>query len=166
MSGISENDSAATTLASEPDAAQPVRSDWIRELANAPGGRLDELWEGLSASPRFEVVRGPEIGLVMVRGSAGGAGAAFNLGEATATRCSIRLETGEEGHALALGRDKRKATIAALCDALMQTRHRPRIISEIIRPLSLERTRKAHAEAEKAAATRVEFFTMVRGDDS
>ncbi len=33
----------------------------------------------------------------MVRGRAGGGGSAFNLGEMTVTRCSVRIATGQVG---------------------------------------------------------------------
>ncbi len=62
----------------------------------------------------------PEIGLVMVRGRIGGDGAPFNLGEATVTRAALALPGGEIGYGHVLGRDKDKARLAALADALWQ----------------------------------------------
>ncbi len=70
--------------------------------------------------PDYTVLRGPESGLVMVRGRAGGGGAPFNLGEMTVTRCTVRTESGLVGHAYIAGRDERRAELAALADALMQ----------------------------------------------
>ena len=59
---------------------------------------------------------------MMVQGRAGaGWGAAFNLGEVTVTRASVRLGCGTVGHALVQGLDARKAERAALLDALLQT---------------------------------------------
>ena len=69
---------------------------------------------------RYRVLRGPEAGLVMVRGRAGGGGAPFNLGEMTATRCTVRTEAGFVGHAYVAGRNERQAELAALADALLQ----------------------------------------------
>ena len=37
--------------------------------------------------------------------AAGGGGAAFNLGEMTVTRCTVRTETGFVGHAYVAGRE-------------------------------------------------------------
>ena len=111
------------------------------------------------------MLRAPEIGAVMTRGRTGGGGAAFNLGEATATRCSIRLASGEEGHAYALGRDKRKARLSALCDALMQTDASIHVQDRILSPLAAEEQASRDDQSRKAAATKVEFFTMTRGDD-
>ena len=69
---------------------------------------------------RSEDLREPENGLVMVRGRVGGDGAPFNLGEATVTRAAVRLASGEIGFGYTLGRDREKARLIALCDALMQ----------------------------------------------
>ena len=65
--------------------------------------------EGCGALPDYTVIRGPEGGLVMVRGRAGGGGSAFNLGEMTVTRCTVRTETGFVGHAYIAGRDEQRA---------------------------------------------------------
>ena len=55
--------------------------------------------------PDVVSIRAPEIGAVMVRGRVGGAGDAFNLGEMTVTRCSLRLACGAVGHGYVQGRD-------------------------------------------------------------
>ena len=65
-------------------------------------------------------MRGPETGLVMVRGRAGGSGSPFNLGEMTVTRCTVQLGSGTAGHAYIAGRDERQAELAAVADALLQ----------------------------------------------
>ena len=66
------------------------------------------------------MLRGPEHGLTMLRGRAGGDGSAFNLAEATLTRCSVTLADGTIGHCWRLGRDGRAAEVAAVLDALLQ----------------------------------------------
>ncbi len=142
-----------------------ARAAWIGELARADADMLARLWLKAGFAPPFETLRGPEIGLVMARGRAGGDGEAFNLGEISATRCVVRLESGEEGVSYALGRDKAKATRAALCDALMQTAAAPTVRAEILAPLEAARRARETAAARKAAATKVEFFTMTRGED-
>jgi alpha-D-ribose 1-methylphosphonate 5-triphosphate synthase subunit PhnG len=138
------------------------RSGWMGLLARAPAARLAEL---MPALPPHSFLRPPEIGAVMVRGRIGGTGGPFNLGEMTVTRCSIRLEDGTVGHAWVQGRDKGHATRAALADALMQTAHAARIQTEVLAPLHTEATARRTARAGKAAATRVEFFTLQRGED-
>lgn len=121
----------------------------------------------LSAAPRAEAVRGPEVGLVMVRGRIGGGGAPFNLGEASVTRASVRLPSGELGHAVILGRDPAKAALVAHCDALGQTAEWQRVVdAQIVAPSLAEANERRRKRAEETAATRVEFFTMVRGEDA
>src|SRR6202140_501859 len=73
------------------------------------------------AVPPYENLREPENGLVMVRGRIGGDGAPFNLGEATVSRAAVRLSTGEVGFGYVLGREREKARMIALCDAMVQS---------------------------------------------
>jgi len=102
---------------------------------------------------------------VMVRGRIGGDGAPFNLGEATVSRAAIRLCSGEVGFGYALGRDRDKARMIALCDALIQTGdHAGAIEAKVIAPLRAAVMAKRERRASEAAATRVDFYTMVRGE--
>ncbi|MEZ5798768.1 MAG: phosphonate C-P lyase system protein PhnG [Paracoccaceae bacterium] len=137
------------------------RKDWMSVLAKAPPARLAELMPDL---PDHSLLRPPEIGAVMVRGRVGGTGTAFNLGEMTVTRASVRLGCGTVGHAWVQGRDRAHATRAALADALMQT-GRAGEVEPILATLRAEAQAATASRAAKAAATRVEFFTMVRGED-
>lgn len=143
-----------------------ARRHWLGLLARAPQGRLSELCAAAGVEAPFVWLRRPEIGTVMVRGRVGGTGAPFNLGEVTVTRASLRLPGGEVGHGYVQGRDRAGAERAALVDALMQTAQADRIRATILRPLEEEAAARARDRAEKAAATRVEFFTLVRGEDA
>ncbi|GAA4219828.1 alpha-D-ribose 1-methylphosphonate 5-triphosphate synthase subunit PhnG [Sagittula marina] len=138
------------------------RKTWMGLLAKAPAARVTAL---LTEHPAFDWLRPPEVGSTMVRGRAGGTGAPFNLGEITVTRCALRLSCGAVGHAYVQGRDKAHAQAAALVDALMQTEAAPRIRDTVLDPLDREAQAKRRTRAAKAAATKVEFFTMVRGED-
>lgn len=109
------------------------------------------------------VLRGPETGLVMLRGRMGASGSAFNCGEATVTRCSVRLASGAEGHAYILGRNGEHAKRAAICDAIFQDK--PEHLQDLLITLDSELQSARLSGASKAAATKVDFFTMVRGDD-
>ena len=131
-------------------------------LAKAPPARLAALMPELAD---HAIRRAPETGAVMVRGRTGGTGAPFNLGEMTVTRCSVRLDCGAVGHAWVQGRDKTHATRAAVADALMQTDAAPRIRAEVLDVLAAEAVAARSARAGKAAATKVDFFTLVRGED-
>lgn len=130
----------------------------------SPGGAADRAL-GERPDPEHEVLRAPELGSTMVRGRIGATGNAFNLGEMTLTRCSVQLTGGAVGHAYVQGRSKEKARIAALVDALMQTDAEDEIRAEILSPLAATQQAAKAARAAKAAATKVDFFTMARGED-
>lgn len=139
------------------------RQAWLSCLATAPHDRLVALAEGIA--PRFDWLRRPETGAVMVRGRTGATGAPFNLGEMTVTRCSLRLDTGEVGHGYVRGRSGAAAEAAARVDAILQTGDSEEVRARVIDPLRQEAEARRAARSEKAAATRVDFFTMVRGED-
>ncbi|KHA53250.1 phosphonate C-P lyase system protein PhnG [Sulfitobacter geojensis] len=141
------------------------RKAWMGLLAKAPEGRAAALLEAETERPAFTWLRAPEIGSTMVRARAGATGAPFNLGEMTITRCALTLETGEVGHSYIQGRRKADAEVAALIDALMQTPMASRLRSAILEPLEAELVDAKAARAAKAAATKVDFFTMTRGED-
>ena len=141
-----------------------ARKAVLDTLAAAPAKALAELWDRWADKPGHTRVRGPEVGLVMIRGRAGGGGAPFNLGEATVSRASVRIVTGEVGHGYSLGRDMAKAEVIAIIDALWQ-RHPDRVEAEIIKPLQALALAADQKRRDESAATRVDFFTMVRGDN-
>lgn len=138
------------------------RQEWVATLSKASPAQLAGLMPEL---PPHALLRGPEIGTVMLRGRTNGTGAAFNLGEMTVTRCSARLECGTVGHAMVQGRDRNHAVRAALGDALMQTKAATDFTETTLSPLRDAATAQRAMRAAKAAATRVEFFTLVRGED-
>jgi alpha-D-ribose 1-methylphosphonate 5-triphosphate synthase subunit PhnG len=141
-----------------PDQPHAARRRWMAVLARADA---DELGERLGALPPYRVLRGPEAGLVMVRGRAGGGGAPFNLGEMTATRCTVRTEAGFVGHAYVAGRSERQAELAALADALLQDPLRQAaLLEDVIETLATAQQTRRDTVAAKAAATRVQFFAM------
>jgi alpha-D-ribose 1-methylphosphonate 5-triphosphate synthase subunit PhnG len=140
------------------------RQEAMAVLSHAETARLAEIWESWADKPGFHRVRGPETGLVMVRGRAGGGGNPFNLGEATVTRATVRLDSGEVGHAYCLGRNGDKAVRAALFDALWQ-RDAESVEAQVLAPLRAEQQEADSLLRDETAATRVDFFTMVRGDN-
>ena len=139
----------------------PDRRRWMAVLARAKADRITDLLHACGKLAAHTVIRGPECGLVMVRGRAGGGGSAFNLGEMTVTRCTVRTEAGFLGHAYIAGREQRRAELAALVDALMQDQQRTaELEARVITPLQQQQTDRAAANAAKAAATQVQFFAM------
>ncbi|MDQ0318099.1 alpha-D-ribose 1-methylphosphonate 5-triphosphate synthase subunit PhnG [Pararhizobium capsulatum DSM 1112] len=152
-------------IGQELNLAQKARQRVIGLLAKATRQELEAALENLGATPAHDVVRGPETGLVMVRGQIGGGGAPFNLGEATVSRATIQLASGEVGHGQVLGTDRRKALLAALFDALGQADDHAPAIGTFVDGLEARIAADDLKRAEQTAATRVDFFTMVRGDD-
>lgn len=149
----------------EPTAATDDRRAWLAVLARAPVQALELGLREWAPQIRFECLRRPEPGLVMLRGRIGGSGDAFNLGEASVTRCTVRLNDGQVGTGHVLGRDRRKAELVAVFDALLQEpAYRVRLEPGLLAPLRLAQQQQRAAAAAAAGASKVEFFTMVRGE--
>ncbi|NOD97282.1 phosphonate C-P lyase system protein PhnG [Ruegeria sp. HKCCD6228] len=152
-------------MANQTEIGIKARKEWMGLLARAPDAALMALWDGIQDCPSFEWLRRPEVGGVMVRGRIRGTGALFNLGEMTVTRCSVVLQDGTVGHGYVQGRSKSKAEAAALIDAMMQTAAADDLQERLLDPLRLQMQSIKTARAAKAAATKVEFFTLARGGD-
>lgn len=150
---------------SAPDAT-PARKAFMAVLAAAS---FDEIKQGLAATAPdvgFTDLRRPEIGLVMLRGRMGGTGPAFNIGEATVSRATLRLSSGETGYSCILGRDLAKARLTALADALWQSPlFNSKINAEIAAKVQSRLERESAVKSAETAATKVDFFTLMRGDD-
>jgi alpha-D-ribose 1-methylphosphonate 5-triphosphate synthase subunit PhnG len=146
--------------------ATAARRRWMSVFALATTAELEAGWVALGEPPRYTWLRRPETGLVMVRGRAGGTGARFNLGEMTVTRCTVQLDDGTLGHAWVGGRDRRHAELSAVFDALLQNSGRTAALDEaLVEPLARAQAAHRTRARERAAASRVEFSTMVRGED-
>ncbi|MBU1237325.1 MAG: phosphonate C-P lyase system protein PhnG [Gammaproteobacteria bacterium] len=135
-------------------------------LARSPATLLAERMARVGELPSFTWLRKPETGMVMLRGRIGGDGARFNLGEATMTRCTLRLADGSVGVGTVRGRNARHAEMIALCDAMLQQPARAATIRmEVMNVLAqAEQERHARASAD-TAGSRVDFYTLVRGED-
>ena len=147
------------------DVSNAARRVWMGLLARAPLDALQALWGKASLEPSFEWLRAPEVGGVMVRARTGATGAPFNLGEMTVTRCTLVLQDGTVGHGYVQGRSKPGAKVAALVDALMQTEAADQVRDHVLNPLEQQMIAAKSTRAAKAAATRVEFFTLARGEN-
>lgn len=165
-------DGAAEIDASEPSLppAQAARRRWMSVLARASAAELEQampmIRTALGELPAYRLIRRPEIGMTMVRGRAGGTGRPFNLGEMTVTRCTLRTEDGHIGTAYVAGRSQRQAELAALLDALLQddARQAP-LLALIVDPLARAQDLRRRRRVDRSAPTRVDFFTVVRGED-
>lgn len=143
-----------------------LRKDWLSLLARTPPADLEALWERAPASLKAPIdwLRAPESGAVMVRGRAGAVGAPFNLGEMTVTRCTLRAADGVVGHGYVQGRDKTHAERIARLDAALQGEQATEIMEIILDPLCKAKADRQAKRAARAAATKVDFFTLVRGE--
>lgn len=141
------------------------RQAWMGLLAKAPEGQIAALLGEDAGAIAFDWLRPPEVGSVMIRVRVGGTGAPFNMGEMTVTRCALKLDSGAVGHGYVQGRDKQAAQSAALVDALMQTEQAEDILTRVLQPLEDRQSAARATRARKAAATKVDFFTMARGED-
>ncbi len=135
-------------------------------LARTSAETLESAWQETPDRPAYDLVRPPEVGLAMVRARAGGTGTRFNLGEMTVSRCVVQVKGGAVGYAYVAGSDTRHAELAAVFDALLQdTARRPAIEIAVIAPLEQEIEAARAARRADSGPTKVEFFTMVRGDN-
>jgi alpha-D-ribose 1-methylphosphonate 5-triphosphate synthase subunit PhnG len=144
---------------------QRRRREAMAVLAGSDAAEIAVRLDGIGPLPAGEDLRTAESGLVMVRGRIGGDGAPFNMGEATVSRAAVKLASGETGFGYVLGRDLSKARLVALCDALVQSAtYRARVESEVVAPIRRRLKAERERKAQEVAATKVEFFTLVRGE--
>lgn len=152
--------SSSVQLPTEP---QALRQFCLQVLAHQ-AVHLSEFESDLIAM-QYEWIRQPEIGMVMVKGRTEGQGAPFALGETTVSRCVLRLQTGQTGFGYVLGRNKQQATWIALADAHLQTERQDYWLAHLIEPLAQQWRAQQQQQIQKVAASKVDFFTMVRGED-
>lgn len=139
----------------------------MRACADATEEELEAALAALGTLPAYAELRAPQTGLVMLRGRIGGNGPAFNVGEATVTRAAVQLQSGTIGFSYLLGRSDRRARLAALVDAMGQesASHRESLEASLVVPVAGRRAKERADRHAEAAATKVEFFTLVRGED-
>jgi alpha-D-ribose 1-methylphosphonate 5-triphosphate synthase subunit PhnG len=159
---------AAAEISSQEAKEMQMRERRREAMAVLAGSSTEEIVRHLAALgplPEHTELRAPQSGLVMLRGRIGGDGAPFNFGEATVSRCAVRLATGETGVGYALGRDREKARLIALVDALQQREPaHGEIETSVLGPIRERMKAEREQSAQRVAATKVEFFTLVRGE--
>ena len=141
------------------------RKAWLSLMATCDKKRILSLWQNSQINVDFGLIRDAEVGAVMVKARQGSTGDAFHFSEMSLTRCSVRLVSGEIGHGYHQGRSKQAAKIVALCDALAQTEAYSEIEKKIFNPLNEARQKRQETLRKRAATTKVDFFTLVRGED-
>lgn len=144
-----------------------TRQHWMSVLSHSDPANLAEKMVALNISADYETIRAPETGLVQLQGRMGGTGERFFAGDATLTRAAVRLSNGTVGYSWVLGRDKAHAERCAVIDALMQQpTHFQTLLETLITPLEADRTARIAARQAEINASRVDFFTLVRGDNA
>ena len=153
-----------------PQQAQAARQRRMAALAFADEITLEVEAAKLPDSFSHTFLRPPEAGLVMLEGRAGNTGQRFNVGEMLMTRCVVRLApaggSATEGYAFVQGDRPRHAELAALFDALLQQQDWAQPLERsLIEPLVRKREQTLQARARETAPTKVDFFTLARGED-
>lgn len=133
--------------------------------AQATASELEQALEQVGYEDEVHDLRRPETGLVMARARIGGDGRPFNFGEATVTRAAVRIASGQTGFSYHLGRDAGRARGAAILDALWQTQDVSLAVERALAPIRARIQTEQATERQRTEATRVNFFTMVRGED-
>ena len=141
-----------------------ARQRYLAILARATSAELEAAKLLLGELDEVHHVRPAEVGMSMLRGRIGGTGDAFNLGEATVTRCALRVGRSPLGVGYTLGRERRKAELIALFDSLLQDLGRTAFIQrEVVDVMAQRQSAQAQAARHAAESSKVEFFTFVRG---
>ncbi|HFK5795007.1 TPA: phosphonate C-P lyase system protein PhnG [Enterobacter asburiae] len=144
-----------------------TRQRWMRVLAHSQPAALSTRMSALSLAPDYDTLRAPEIGLVQIQARMGGTGERFFAGDATLTRAAIRLNSGTLGYSYVLGRDKAHAERCAVIDALLQEHpYFQTLMETLIAPLEADRAARIAARQAEVNTSRVDFFTLVRGDNA
>ena len=145
---------------------QTDRQRWLSVLAHSSAALLEAHWQALNLQPAFTLVRPAEIGLTRLQARMGATGKRFVMGDATVTRAVVQLSDGTLGYSYLLGRDKAHAERCALLDALLQQPETRQLLEEkIITPLAAWRDEQRQLRAREIASSKVDFFTLVRGDN-
>ncbi|MEN4584573.1 phosphonate C-P lyase system protein PhnG [Pantoea agglomerans] len=145
---------------------QTDRQRWLSVLAHSSAALLETHWQALNLQPAFTLIRPAEIGLTRLQARMGATGQRFVMGDATVTRAVVQLSDGTLGYSYLLGRDKAHAERCALLDALLQQPETRQLLEEkIITPLAAWRDEQRQLRAREIASSKVDFFTLVRGDN-
>ncbi|MBM6607322.1 phosphonate C-P lyase system protein PhnG [Enterobacteriaceae bacterium RIT814] len=144
-----------------------TRQHWMRVLAHSDPGALQARVSALALTPTYELIRAPESGLVQIQARMGGTGERFFAGDATLTRAVVRLSSGTLGYSYQLGRNKHHAEQCAVIDALLQEQpYFQSLMETLITPLEADRAARLAARQAEVNTSRVDFFTLVRGDNA
>lgn len=142
-----------------------TRQRWMSVLAHSRSDELLAHWQPLNLSPQFERIRAAETGLTQLQGRMGGTGKRFVMGDMTVTRAVVQMDGGVYGYSYVSGRNKAHAELCAIIDALLQIQGMDELLHKrVIAPLAALQQERRQQRAREVAASRVDFFTLVRGE--
>ena len=147
---------------SKEDELQEARRDWLATLVRVPANEV------IAASNEFDfsmvVLKGPEVGLLMINGRIHSTGRPFHLGEVSLTKCVLKDDQGLLGYGHIIGRNKQQAKAIALFDLALQRNDSAEAALIRLNAWKEDVAEIDAMESETVEETRVDFFTMVRGE--
>jgi alpha-D-ribose 1-methylphosphonate 5-triphosphate synthase subunit PhnG len=151
-----------TARFSTADALQHARQAWLGVLVRVPADAMIEAAEQFDFD--VETLKSPEIGMLMTDARIHATGSGFHLGEVTLTRCVLKDTLGHLGYGQILGRNTKQALAIARFDLALQRQDTAPRAEELLAGWREEIAALDAMQDERVEATRVDFFTMVRGD--
>lgn len=144
---------------------QMNRETWIGLLGCADPADLESALKELNMGSDYALITGPETGMLMVQAKADGSNSRFNLGELTVSKCILEIKGKYIGTGWVMGSNHRHAELAALFDGLLQDpAHHDRLMETLMPRLEEKQRIKTKALIKEASDTKVEFFTLKRGE--
>ncbi len=141
------------------------RQRWMALLASASVKDLETEKGKLRSDIDWHFILKPEVGLLMVQSKADGSHPGFNLGEMSVTKCVIEVQDQYLGYAMVSGSNPMHAELAALFDGFLQhPEFRDDLKDNLIARLVQKQKERDRVLEQEAADTRVEFFTLKRGE--
>lgn len=142
------------------------RQYWMSILARSQTGEIKMRWEALNIRPEYKLIRPTQIGLIQLQGRMEATGQRFMLGDMTVTRAAVEVSEGIIGYSYIIGRDKAKAELCAVIDALLQNEECcGQIMAAVIEPLAQRLQERWQTQRREVAPSKVNFYNLVRGDE-
>lgn len=141
------------------------RAYWMSVLSRSRAEALLSFWQPINIVADYQILRPTEIGLIQLQGRMESTGQRFMVGDMTVTRAALQIKDGICGYSYILGRDKTHAERCALIDALLQTQSAfNQLWKNVVSPLAKQQQAEHDRQRREVAASRVNFFTLVRGE--
>ena len=136
------------------------RRERFELIAAGNDATLREFAEWIGSEVGFDMVRGPELGMVMMGAADVVGGIHFNLGEVLVTQAEVEV-AGERGWFMAMGRDYARALDGAKLDAAAEAGLEIwRKAEEALLADRAARERERRRQWKKILRTKVDFEVM------